>query len=266
MSVNTRVTSILCLLCLAAIPAQAEIVWHWQDRFDAGERQKLTEWIRLTVSGVEKSVTTYPFDVHIFFHRRQRAGEPVPWAHTERSGIQGVRFHVDPDYPLDDLLADWTAAHELSHLTIPSLNRKYAWFAEGFASYMQYQVMHVMNILSKTEMERKYQAHITRADKRYRFHKLPFIDAAGKLRNRREYATMYWGGAVYFLQIDQALKTKGGSLAETIKIYMQCCRNRKTNFQQLINELDRLSSGNIFSNQLQLMKTVPGFPVYDNLF
>lgn len=252
---------IVLALLLAVAPAQAKVVWHWEDDFDAGEQHQLTQWIGTTVAGIETLVAPYPFDVHIFFHRRN-AREPVPWAHTERSELEGVHFYVDTRYPPAAFLADWTAPHELSHLLIPFVGRSHSWFSEGFASYMQYQVMHAMGILSQAEMDEQYRSHIERADKRYKLDNMPFIAAAPELLRDHEYATLYWGGAVYFLQADRALRKKGSSFIDVLRAYVDCCRNRSSDLQHLITRFDRLSSSTVFSNLLQPLTDKPGFPSY----
>lgn len=256
---------IVLAFLLLAVPAHAKVVWHWEDDFDAGEQKQLTQWIETTVAGIEKLVAPYPFDVHIFFHRRN-AREPVPWAHTERSGLQGVHFYVDTRYPPAAFLADWTAPHELGHLLIPFVGRSHAWFSEGFASYMQYQVMHAMGILNKAGMEEQYRSHIERADSRYTLDNMPFIAAAPELLRNREYATLYWGGAVYFLQADKALRAKGSSFIEVLRAYVNCCRNRSTDLKHLITRFDRLSSSPLFSSLLQPLTDKPGFPSYPGHF
>ncbi|MEH6543281.1 MAG: hypothetical protein V7721_05010 [Porticoccaceae bacterium] len=250
------------LLISGAKPAQANIVWHWPGSFTESEQAKLTHWIELTIDGVEKKVAPYPFDVHIFFHRLASNKEPVPWANTQRSGRQAVHFYVDPQYSLSDFLKDWTAPHELSHLLIPYVGSEYSWFAEGFASYMQYQVMEAMGVISSPEVSKRYRRHISRAKNRFNFHRVPFVSAASRLRTRGDYVTLYWGGAVYFLQVDRALKSNGSSLIGVLESYVTCCRAKHLSFKYLIQEFDRLSSGTEFSSAMQAFTSTPGFPAY----
>ncbi len=258
---NRIIACLLILICSA--PVNAEIHWHWQDRFSTGEQAKLTNWVQQTVAGVERLVGPYPFDIHITFHRRNRAHEPVPWGNTERSHRQGVHLHVDPSYPLEDFLADWTAPHELSHLILPYLGRHYAWFAEGFASYMQYQVMHEMGILSTAQKLGNYRDRIDRAEHRFRHNHMSFAAAAPRLRIERNYPVMYWGGAVFFLEIDSTLKNRHqAGLIEILGKYLACCRHKRQGLQQLVAELDRLSESDLFSGQLDKFRSVPGFPQY----
>lgn len=255
-----KAMSACALTVLLSAPAGAELIWHWEDRFTATEKAKLTAWVEETAAAVEDFVMPYPFDVHIHFHRSS-SSRPVPWANTIRSRRQGVNFHVNPQTSRRTLRADWTAYHELSHLLIPYLGRSHSWFAEGFASYMQYQVMHSLGVLSEEEMESKYRERIERAKRRYDMEEMPFVKAAPMLRQRRQYPTMYWGGAVYFLRVDQNLNEVGTSVPEVIREYVACCRvNRLRRLDDLVAELDRISGSDAFSRELEYVRTRPGFP------
>ncbi|UHQ54728.1 MULTISPECIES: M61 family metallopeptidase [Microbulbifer] len=271
------VYSRLARLCYGAIfillifgqSANAEIIWSWEDQFSNGEKRKLRQWVARTVSGIEQHVTTYPFDIHVSFYRRDQQREPVPWANTRRHGIQGIDFHVDPAFSLEDFLDDWTAPHELSHLLIPYLGREHAWFAEGFASYMQYQVMASMKLISPEEMQQRYQSRIERASQAYQRSGFvsgePFARAAPRLRKARQYPTMYWGGAVYFLAVDRELQSNGESLQAILREYLACCRTKAHDMEGLVNELDRIAGEAVFSRAMDVMKNRAGFPRFDHL-
>ena len=252
----------LVALCFAGAfgTAQAELVWHWEDQFSPAEKRKLQAWIEETVTAVEEFVTPFPFDIHINFHRSS-SSSPVPWANTIRSRRQGVNFHVNPRFSAAELRKDWTAYHELSHLLLPYLGRRHSWFAEGFASFMQYQVMHSSGVLSARQMERRYQERIGRAERRYDMRDMPFVEAAPMLRAKRQYPTMYWGGAVYFLRVDQALKENGTSIPDVVREFVACCRtDRERRLDRLTAELDRLAGSDTFTQQLMYVRTQPGFP------
>lgn len=260
---HLRTLTLLILLSTFTPSLSADIQWRWQDRFSHAEQQKLMTWVRLSVAGVEELVGPYPFDIHITFHRRRWGNGPVPWANTERSRTQGVHFHVNPAFTLDQFLQDWTAPHELSHLLIPYLGSRHAWFAEGFASYMQYQVMHSMGVLDTTEMLDKYHQQIRKASARYPDKGQSFVSAAPQLRAEGKYPVMYWGGAVFFLQIDQELKnTEAGGLIPVLQEFLACCREGRYSLHSLLGEFDRLSDSSFFHHQLELFNNRPGFPDY----
>ena len=158
----------VCATLAGAAPSVcAELTFEWVDEFTADEQAKLTAWVREVHGAVERIVGPLPVDVRTYMHRRDGAREPVPWARTQRYRGQGVHFHVDPAYSLDAFRHDWTAPHELSHLILPYVGARHAWFAEGFASHMQYRVMQAMGVLSGTEAERRYRRKLESAERNY---------------------------------------------------------------------------------------------------
>jgi len=251
---------------LTGLPhAKAELEFHWQDRFSKAEQQKLTRWLNETHNAVEHLVGPLPFTTHLYL-KRTSASEPVPWAHTERSTIQGVHFHVDPSYSLQEFRKDWTAPHELSHLILPYVGRDNSWFAEGFASYMQYQVMHQMGVLSTTAMKKRYAKNLVKAEGRYAYTHMPFAKAAARLRAERNYPTMYWGGAAFFLQADDALMTRGDvGLVVALRRYISCCRMQEHKLSDLIAALDQLIGTTELSELLRTFRNDAGFPEYQGI-
>ncbi|GGD74968.1 hypothetical protein GCM10011357_32440 [Lacimicrobium alkaliphilum] len=110
-------------------------------RFTSEHQQKLNQWLDHGVIQTKRVFGTYPFTMELHLHPRQ-GRQPVPWANTWRAGAQSVHLYVDSRFSLEHFTRDWTLYHELSHLALPYLGSNNAWFAEGFASFMQYQVMH----------------------------------------------------------------------------------------------------------------------------
>lgn len=269
---------LVCVLALSiyasASPASANtasakqhqaLAFHWEDHFSQSEKTKVELWLRETHDALEALVGKLPFTTQLYIHRTQ-AGEPVPWANTERSRIQGVHFHIDPRFSLEEFRADWTAPHELSHLVLPYVGRTNAWFAEGFASYMQYQVMHQMGVLNTSDMRKRYKGNVDKAARRYSHHTTPFASAAPRLRAERNYPTMYWGGAAFFLQADTWLMNENqSSLVAVLNSYTQCCRMQDHKLNDVIATLDRLTGNERLSQLLARFRTQPGFPNRKNL-
>lgn len=248
------------LLVVYAGSAHGALRFHWLDDFTDAERARLTRWISGTQAALESLVGVPQFDVHIYMRRRDGAGEPVPWAHTRRDDRPGVVFHVDASQSLAEFRADWTAPHELSHLVLPHLGDEHSWFAEGFASYMQYQVMHAMGVLSAAEVAERYRERLGSARAAYRFPDLPFVQAAPRLRAERKYPVMYWGGAAYFLRADARLRSAGSSVVAVSAKYLACCRRPEETLDALVAALDRTSGNKVFGPLLEEYRTVPGFP------
>ena len=253
----------MLLLAGVASASHAQLEYHWEDAFSPAEQERLSAWVADTHAGLELLVGPLPFTVHVYFHRRDGAREPVPWAHTQRRRGQGVHYHVDPDYPLEAFRNDWTGPHELSHLILPYLGARHAWFAEGFASFMQYQVMHAMGVLQDEQMAQRYLRNLERAERSYLYDDEPFVAAAPQLRAEGKYPTLYWGGAAYFLQLDAQLRESTGSgLLEVLRTYLGCCRRDRSALPELVDALDRAAGTHAFSEHLAEFQSRPGFPAY----
>jgi len=255
----------LAMLLVISSTARAGLRYQWADEFSAQERVMLTAWVQQTAHGLEALGGPLPFDIRVRFQRANSGLEPVPWANTVRSSGQGVRFVVNPTFPLEEFLQDWTAPHELSHLLIPYLGRRHAWFAEGFASYMQYQVMYHMGVMDWPQVVDRYRRQMTKAAGNYSLDGTPFPAAAPRLRAAGQYPTLYWGGAVLFLRADSRLRQRGDqTLGTVIADYLTCCRMRTRKLADLISALDEVSGTTVFSEELTLYDAQPGFPEFED--
>ncbi len=236
--------------------------YHWEDRFSTPERMKLRTWVDEYIDALQSLVGELPFTLHVYLHRYDGGRGPVPWAQTQRSSRQGVRLYVNPGFAADKLRADWTAPHELSHLIIPYLGRRHSWFAEGFASYMQYQVMVAAGVITRAEADARYRHRFERAEGRYDMDDMPFTEAAPRLREQRQFPTMYWGGAIYFWQVEQALQAEGKNLVQVLRGYVGCCRSNTDELDALVADLDRVAGSRVFTDTLAEFRSSEGFPEF----
>jgi hypothetical protein len=256
---------LLTLCALAAASAHADMNFEFESRFSDSEKEKLITWVTEVKEGVEELVGEYPVDIRVRF-TRSWSNRPVPFGRTFRGRRQGIRFHVNPGFSLDELRRDWTAAHEFSHLILPFLGRENAWFAEGFASYMQYQVMHSMGVLDAEEVTRRYRSKLDRAVRRYDYPDRRFVATTPRLRAERKYPVMYWGGAVFFFRLNEALERSSDmTVVELVSDYMACCRRSHSSLSGLGEDLDRIIGSAVFSEELESFESGIGFPPYGDL-
>ncbi len=258
-------TRLLAVLLLVPFSASAEYSYRYEGSFSAAERHKLEAWVGEVRAGLESLVGPFSFDVDVYFVRVS-SDVPVVFSNTLRGRRQGIRLRVDPSYPLDDLLADWTAPHEFSHLALPYLGRDHSWFAEGFASFMQYQVMHAMGTLSTEQVAARYAERIGNAASAYRYADVPFVRATPRLRQEHNYPTVYWGGAIFFLRLNETLLEQANTdVISLVEDYVRCCRKSRDRLDGLVASLDDILGEAIIGDELAAFRASEGFPAYEDL-
>ena len=121
-----------------------------------------------------------------------------------------------------------------------------------------------MGVLAEEDINARYQSRFERAQRKYAMDNLPFASAAPKLRAARQYPTMYWGGAIYFWQVNEWLaEHTETNLIETIRAYVECCRRNASRVSELTASLDDLVAGEVFSRHLTHFRQTPGFPEFN---
>lgn len=222
----------------------------WEDDFSPPQKQKITVWLNEVSQAVFNKLGRYPFSVNLYLHLSDRGGEPVPWANTVRHGEQGVRFYVNPEFPLEGFQQDWTAPHELSHLSLPFLGRENMWFAEGYASFMQWNVLQEQGVLEHDVVNQKYREKLESAMLRYQREE-PFPEISSELLSRHDYPAVYWGGACYFFQVNAYLQSERNTdLFAVIRTYQNSGRLKDDTLDEVVRSLDRISKSSIFSETL----------------
>ena len=229
---------------------KSEFIYKWKDDFSEAEKTKVKKWLGITYRAVKARIGEYPFDVHLFIYRRDNQSEPCPWANTWRYPNQQVHFHIDPSYSLEEFLKDWTAPHELSHLAIPYIGEKETWFSEGFASFMQYQVMEEMGLVTVSQRDSSYSAKVNAASQSYTGNQ-SFGSEAMELKKNNNYTAMYWGGASFFLKWNRMLGKSGTNLCQVFESYLSDFRQKDRGVSEVVSSLDK-SSG--FSFGVELLK------------
>lgn len=235
----------------------------WQDRFSEREKTKLRTWLTYTAESASLINGVFPVEeANIHLHKINRGKGPVPWAHTVRTGTpEGVVFHVNPRKSLRSFKQDWTATHEFSHLYLPYVGRKDIWLSEGFASYYQHLLMMRQGTLSIPAGWQKIKDGFDRgaADP----HKLGTLKETSMLmRENRAFKRVYWTGALYFLEIDIALREQGLSLDEVVSGFQACRRFQPGPWTgaRLVAELDRAAGTSIFSEKFRDYQQMTGYP------
>jgi len=192
--------------------------------------------------------------------RQGRRGDPspVPWGQTRREDGVSVLLYVRPDAGLDELRDDWTAVHELSHLFHPYLGPDGRWLAEGLASYYQNVLRARAGQLDGDEAWRRLDAGFERG--RGSGAGAPLGEIGW---SRASTMRIYWGGAMFWLEADLALRRdRRLDLDTVLSRYARCCLDGDSESApaEFVAELDRLGGGGVFTSLFRRYAAMREFP------
>ncbi len=231
----------------------SELKLQWRGGFNPQERQKLKTWLQHAASSAAALYGRLPRNpIRIVLQRSGHANEPVPFGHILRKPPQGIRFLVNPDFPLTRFTDDWTAVHEFVHLYIPYPGQRDVWLSEGLATYYQNLLQARTGVISEHRAWQKLYEGFVRGQKDNRYNHLSLAELTPRMRETRSFMRVYWAGTAYFLQADLMLRKRSGnrqSLDTVIREFVNCCleRDAETSGRSLVETFDRLSGVNLFS-------------------
>jgi hypothetical protein len=233
---------------------------HGLSAFGHAQQEILRQWLRTGVNATRLTLGIYPRPLELYVYPK-KSNQPVPWAHTRRDSHESIHFYVDTQFSSEVFIADWTVYHEMAHLAIPFVGEDYAWFSEGFASYMQYQIMAQNGILT-LPIEQAYENKISPQLKWFQSNDSA-ADIAMQLMKKRNFPAAYWGGAWFFVLAERQLLSKHNiSLIQVISQYQQAGRLEDDSIQALLTSLDKLIHDSLFSDLLKQFEQAPANSLY----
>lgn len=214
---------------------------------DPARLRMLQRWVEETAEATRTQSGRFPLrDAYVRIQQTDSDDDsPVPWGQTRRRGEVGVLLYVRRDASYEQLRADWTAVHELSHLFHPYLGDSGRWLAEGLASYYQNVSRARAGMLDEEEAWRRLDAGFRRGQAASTGARL---DAMG--RGRGGTMRVYWAGAAYWLEADLALRRDSGTTLDAIlDRYADCCLRGTDSVmpQDFASTLDGLAGNDTFS-------------------
>lgn len=116
-------------------------------------------------------------------------------------GGASILFRVGKDTPQSVFDSDWKATHEMVHLAVPSMERRYLWLNEGLATYVEPIARARVGQLSA---EQVWEGFV---------HGMPFgLPRPGDrgLDHTPTWGRTYWGGALFCLLADIEIRERTG--------------------------------------------------------
>lgn len=120
---------------------------------------------------------------------------------TLGEGGVSVLFRVGVDVPQEKADDDWVATHELVHANMPTFGHPHEWFEEGMATYVEPIARARTGRLSPDRVWHDLLAQGPDG--------LPKPGDRG-LEETHTWERTYWGGAIFFLQADVAIRERTG--------------------------------------------------------
>ncbi len=137
-------------------------------------------------------------------------GARIPFGQVLRSHGPSVAIYVGAETGREDFLRDWVAVHELSHLAHPRFQPRVDWLTEGLATYYQ----GVARARSGRFSERELWLHFVRGVGWGLSERggLSLSQLSLRMHELHRYRAVYWGGALFALDLDVELRRAGSSL------------------------------------------------------
>jgi hypothetical protein len=120
---------------------------------------------------------------------------------TNDSGLM-IQVRVGREATAQTLAGDWVLVHEMVHLALPEVGRRHNWLAEGLATYVEG--------VARAQFGNRDIADVWAEDR----HSMPMgLPRAGDggMDERLSWGRTYWGGALYCLQADVAIREQTGN-------------------------------------------------------
>jgi predicted metalloprotease with PDZ domain len=118
-------------------------------------------------------------------------------------------LYVGDELPATRLHEDWVLVHELFHFGVPSFVEGGHWLEEGLATYYE----PILRARAGWMTERDLWAHF--ADQMRRG--VPKPGEPPSIEERGDIDSTYWGGALFALLADVALRDQGSSLDDVLR-------------------------------------------------
>jgi hypothetical protein len=115
---------------------------------------------------------------------------------TNDSGLM-IQMRVGRASTAEGLASDWVLVHEMVHLALPEVGRSHAWLAEGLATYVEG--------VARAQYGNRDIADVWAEDR----HSMPMglpREGEGGMDQSPSWGRTYWGGALYCLQADVAIR------------------------------------------------------------
>jgi hypothetical protein len=203
--VSAAILTSYCALAHAACPEPVSVQLQMQgsticvaidDASLKKEQPLLRTWIDRSAHIVADYYGQFPAPL-VVIRLRGMDGSGVNGGRTTNDGGLMIQMRVGRDTAAETLAADWVLVHEMVHLALPEVGRTHDWLAEGLATYVEG--------VARAQYGNRKIADVWAEDRGSMPKGLPRAGEGG-MDQSPSWGRIYWGGALYCLQADVAIR------------------------------------------------------------
>lgn len=176
-------------------------------------RSEIDAWLHEVIDGVASVPGRFPVE-RLLIVLSASPGASLGFGMVRRGGGHSIAFMVGRRARVDRLRRSWVGWHEMSHLLLPALPQRDAWFYEGVATYYQEVLRARAGIQSPSRAWGQLLAGFGRGRHHGRVRTLS--DASTTMMQDGGFSRVYWSGTAFALEADLALRQRGESLDRAI--------------------------------------------------
>jgi hypothetical protein len=172
-----------------------------EDAVPAVRQQLLKGWMERSARIVADYYAGFPAP-QVLLRIQAAPGDGVRGGRTTNESGLVIQVTVGREVTADELAADWVLVHEMVHLALPELGRRHNWLAEGLATYVEGIARAQFGNRDISDVWAEYR------------HSMPLgLPRAGEggMDETPTWGRTYWGGALYCLQADVAIREQTGN-------------------------------------------------------
>ena len=203
--VSAAVLTSFCAIAHAACPERVSIQLQLSgsticvvldDAALKKEQPLLRAWIDRSAHIVSDYYGQFPAPL-VVIRLRGMDGSGVNGGRTTNDAGLMIEMRVGRETAAQTLAADWVLVHEMVHLALPEVGRTHDWLAEGLATYVEG--------VARAQYGNREIADVWAEDRTSMPKGLP-REGEGGMDQSRSWGRTYWGGALYCLQADVAIR------------------------------------------------------------
>jgi hypothetical protein len=157
---------------------------------------RLRDWIDRSAHIVADYYGQFPAPL-VVIRLRGMDGSGINGGRTTNDSGLMIQMRVGRESTRDQLAADWVLVHEMVHLALPEVGRTHDWLAEGLATYVEG--------VARAQYGNRAIADVWAEDRNSMPKGLPRAGEGG-MDQSPSWARTYWGGALFCLQADVAIR------------------------------------------------------------